>query len=180
MHLFVIVALIASLFGLTAQAQAVPEALAKRIKANPDRFIDDAATLIYGFGGTAGIDAAGVERFIALERAGARASVLRRLLAGDLDGDGAVTAEEMQVAAGAASASQRGRMRALLARADADADGTANVAEITAFAAAEALEAFDERAAQSARAVLGFDGNSDGLVTVPEVQQVVDRLASAA
>lgn len=180
MHLFVIAAIFASLFALTAQAQAVPEALAKRIKANPDRFVEEAATLIFGFGGPNGIDAAGVERFIALERAGARASVLRRLLAGDLDGDGAVTANEMQVAAGAASASQRGRMLGLLARADSDADGTATGAEIAGFAAAEALEMFDERRAQTARAVLGFDGDADGMVTLPEVQAVVARVADAA
>lgn len=180
MPLFVIMAIFASLFALTAEAQAVPEALAKRIKANPDRFVEEAATLIFGFGGAKGIDAAGVERFIALERAGARATVVRRLLSGDLDGDGAVTGAEMGVAAGAASASQRGRMLGLLARADDDADGAASGDEIMAFAAAEALEAFDERRAQGARAVLGFDGDADGLVTLPEVQRVVARLAEAA
>ncbi|MES2667606.1 MAG: hypothetical protein V4712_16055 [Pseudomonadota bacterium] len=180
MPLLVIVAIFASLFALTAQAQTVPEALARRIKANPERFVDGAATLIFGFGGPDGLDAAGVERFIALERAGARASVLRRLLAADLDGDGAVAADEMQVAAGAASASQRGRMLGLLAGADADGDGAASGAEITDFAAAEALEAFDELRAQMARSVLGFDGNADGRVTLPEVRRAVDRLADAA
>ena len=55
-------------------APVLPDAMLKRIKAGPDRFLDLAALLIHGFGEQGRIDAAGIERSIAFDRAGAKAA----------------------------------------------------------------------------------------------------------
>lgn len=154
-------------------APVLPDAMLKRIKAGPDRFLDLAALLIHGFGEQGRIDAAGIERSIALDRAGARASAQRRLLAADLDGDGAVQTGEIAVAAGAASASTRARLITTHARADADSDGIVSAAELAVHAGAESLKQVSEAEAAMSRAVLACDLDGDGAVTMAEVKRAL-------
>lgn len=59
-----------------AAETALPEPLTKAIKANPQRFVEDAAEVIHGFGtpgAEPGVDAVGIDTAIALVRAEARA-----------------------------------------------------------------------------------------------------------
>jgi hypothetical protein len=165
-----------------ASAQALPDALTKAVKANPQRFVEDAAEVIHGFGSPGaepGVDASGIDRAIALARAVARAGALRRLLAADLDADGAVTAAEMAVLAAAAEARDRGPLIALQAEADRDADGTASAPELMAAAQEEALRSYPERKAALLRDLFRFDADKDGRVTLAEVRSAVDRIAGA-
>ena len=157
-------------------APVLPEPLLKRIKAGPDRFLDLAAELIYGFGAGGSIDAAGIDRSIALDRAGARASAQRKMLAADLDGDGGVAADELGVAAGAAGATGRARLITTHAKADADSDGTVSPAELAAHSGAESLRQVTEAEAAMARAVLACDQDGDGAVTFAEVRRALVAL----
>lgn len=161
-------------------APVLPEATLKRIESAPDRFLEAAAVLIHGYGSGGGIDKAGIDRFVTLERAGARASAQRRLLAADLDANGAIGTDEIGVAAAAASARSRGKLFALHARADADGDGSVSAVELTAHAGAEALAAFTEAEAQAARSVLACDQDGDGHVTLFEVRRALAALEQAA
>ena len=161
-------------------APVLPDPMLKRIKAGPDRFLDLAAMLIHGFGAGGRIDLAGIERSIALDRAGARATAQRRLIAADLDGDGAVSTVEIGIAAGAASATTRARLITTHARADADSDGTVSTEELAAHAGAESLRQVSEAEAAMALAVLACDQNSDGQVTMSEVKRALAALDSAA
>ena len=182
MRLFTLI-LISLLLALPARADtapALPDPMLKRIKAQPDRFLDLAAELIYGFGAAGSIDAAGIDRSIALDRAGVRASAQRRLLAADLDGDGAVAADELAVAAGAAGATARARLITTHARADADSNGVVTPAELAAHAGAESLAKVSEAEAALARAVLACDQDGDGAVTLPEVRRALAVLDTAA
>ncbi len=158
----------------------LPEPMLKRIKAAPDRFVDLAALLIHGFGTGGSIDAAEIERSIALDRAGARASALRRLLAADLDGDGAIAPAELAVAATAASATTRARLITTHARADADGDGSVGPDELAAHAAAESLSRVSEADAAMSRAVLACDQDGDRKVTMAEVRRALTALDPAA
>ena len=97
----------------------------------------------------------------------------RRLLAADLDGDGAVQTGEIAVAAGAASASTRARLITTHARADADSDGIVSAAELAVHAGAESLKQVSEAEAAMSRAVLAFDLDGDGAVTMAEVKRAL-------
>lgn len=159
-------------------AQGLSEAVLKAVKADPAPFLDLAADLIHGFGGAGGIDRAGVDRFVAMERAEARASALRRLAVADLDFDGAVTSDEMAVLAAAASAKARGRLWAMQEAADGDGDGTVSATETAEFARSEAMRSFDAKDEALARSVLSFDANADGLVSLEEVKAAVAALGT--
>lgn len=157
-------------------AQSVPDTVLKRLKAAPEPYLELAADLIHGFGGAQGIDRAGIARFVALERAEARASVLRRVFLADLDFDIVVSSEEIAQVAAAASASMRGRLWKLHAAADADGDGVATAAEIDGFAKTEALRVFSVADEAEVMSVLAFDSNADGWVNLAEVKAAVAAL----
>lgn len=157
-------------------AQGVPDAVLKRLKAAPEPFLDLAADLIHGFGGAQGIDRAGIARFVALERAEARAGALRRIYLADLDFDSTVSREEIAQVAAAASAAMRGRLWKLHAAADADGDGVATAVEMAGFAKAEALRAFSVADEAEVMSVLAFDSDANGWVDLAEVKAAVAAL----
>lgn len=176
MRLLMVVAVLA----MTAQAgRAEKDALAAAMARNPERFEAWAIDLVAGFGGPDGLRLAGIETHIALERAGARASSLRRFLAMDLDADGSVTRDELAVSQRAASAAGRGRMERQFAAADADGNAVVDPAEMAASGTAAALAALGEAEAGLLRAMLRLDADGDGALTAAEVSAAVARLDEA-
>lgn len=165
---------LALLLGQAALAEDDP--LAKAMARNPARFETRAIDLIAGFGGPDGLRPADIEAHIALERAGARASGLRRFLAMDLDGDGAVTRAELAVSQRAASSAARGRMERQFAAADADTSGTVDAAELAAFGAAAGHAALDEEEADLLRGLIRLDADGNGALSVAEVATAVARV----
>ena len=167
--------------GMLAATTALAEddPLAEAMARNPERFEARAIDLIAGFGDADGLRLAGIETHIALERAGARASSLRRFLAMDLDADGSVTREELAVAQHAASAQGRGRMERQFTAADADGSSTVDQAEMAAFGAAAALAGLGEADANLLRALMQLDADKNGALTVAEVSAAVARLDDA-
>jgi len=163
--------------GLSAQEASDPleEAMAK----NPGRFGAQMIDLVAGFGGPDGLRMAGIEEHIALERAGARASAMRRFLAMDLDADGDVLREELVTTQRAASAASRGRMERQFLAADLDSDGAVTLDEIAADGQAAALRALGEAEADLLRAVLRLDADGNGAVTAAEIATAVERAESA-
>jgi hypothetical protein len=151
-------------------------ALKKLIGSNPEQFVARAAKLIYGHGGTGSmgkIDLAGLQTYVALQRAIARASAIEPLFAADLNGDWAVSTAEMTSVARAASADQRWRLMGLLAAADTDQDSVATHEEIMAFGQTQALQSFDTKEENEAYVLLQMDIDRDGFVTMDEVQTSV-------
>jgi hypothetical protein len=167
--------------GLLASgaARAEEDALAGAMSRNPDRFEARAIDLIAGFGGAEGLRADEIETHIALERAGARASALRRFLAMDLDADGSVTRAELAVSQRAASAQGRGRMQRQFASADADENSTVDAGELSAFGTAAGLQALGEAEADLLRALMQLDADGNGAVAAAEVAAAVARLDGA-
>lgn len=181
-RLVAMVAVLVLVFAQTLRAQetsAEEDPLAKAVARNADRVSARLVDLVVGFGGPDGLTLAGIENHIAVERAGARASALRRLFAMDLDADGSVDRDELAVVQDAASAATRGRMERQFAAADADRDGTLDPAEIAADGLAAGLRALDEAEADLLRAAFRLDADGDGLLTVAEVETGVARLAQA-
>lgn len=159
-------------------AGGLSDAVLKKLSADPEPFLDLAADLIHGFGGPQGIDGAGVDRFVALERAEARGSALRQLAVADLDFDGAVKAEELAILAAAASAKMRGRLWAQFEAADRNADRVISADETKAWVSDEGMRRFTPGDEAIARAVLTFDADANGWVTLEEVKEAVAALAT--
>ena len=163
--------------GMTL-AEALPKAVAKAVGTNPDKYIDDLSVLIDGFGTDGAIDRRGLQNVVALARAEARAMALRRLLGADLDGDGAIAGAELRLTAAAESAAARGRLKLYFGKADRDADDLVSAKELLAYANDVALKALSEDKALTIFAILGFDGNGDGRVTVAEAKVAISALAA--
>lgn len=170
---------VAAVLGMGQAAGAAEDALAEAMARNPERFEARAIDLIAGFGAPDGLRADGIETHIALERAGARASALRRFLAMDLDADGSVTRAELAVSQHAASAQGRGRMERQFAAADADGNGSVDAGEMAASGTAAGLAALDAGEADLLRAVMQLDADGNGLLQADEVSAAVARLDDA-
>jgi hypothetical protein len=159
--------------------QSVAPALAKRLQRDADDVIEDAMTLILGYGVDGGIDSAGIQQSLQVERARQRANVVRRLVEADLDADGVVTTAEVSIIAGAAEARIRGRIMLSHAAADADGDGRVTEAEARIRAEGVAMEAVSDTDASRALSLMGLDLDTDGILTLVELREVA-RLMQAA
>jgi hypothetical protein len=156
--------------ALAQPALAEETGLEKAMARDPDRFAARMVDLIAGFGGPDGLTAAGIEDHIALERAAGRASALRRMLAMDLDADGAVDGDELAVTQRAASAQGRGRLERQFRAADLDGDGRVDAGEMAANARAAGLRALGEDEARMLRALLTLDRDGNAAVSVDEIE----------
>ncbi len=169
-YVLVLIVLLAGVRPMWAAPQTLlAPGLAERVRADPDGFLEEAAGLILGYGRDGRIDAAGIERFLAVERAKRRVAAMRRLMLADLDGDGAITAEELSVLLAADGAGPRGRLAVAHLRADADGDGTVGAVELAADAraAAQALPP----GLTDLRTLLALDRDGDGALDLRELRR---------
>ena len=160
-------------------AVAEETALDKAMRKDPDRFAGQVLDLIAGFGGPDGLRPEGIEEHIALERAGARASTLRRFLAMDLDADGAVDRAELLVSQRAASAEGRGRLERQFLAADTDADDRVDAAELAEQGRLAGLRSISEGEAEFLRGMMVLDADGNGALTGAEVDRAVAGLEKA-
>jgi len=159
--------------GLSALTESLPDKTLKRLVEAPDRFVEEAAELILGFGGPEGLAPAGIETAIAVRRAHVRAREIRRFALADLDNDGRLALREVQTYLPTQAAGQRARLLLGHGAADADADGVVRMDELRAYAQVLALEELPESDAALLRAFMGFDLDGDGFVQVHEVVRAV-------
>jgi hypothetical protein len=163
---------------MPAALSGVDGALAKRMQRDMGDVAADAMTLILGYGRDGAIDRAGIETWLAVERAVARAQVMRRMIEADLDADGTVTAAEIAVIAGAAEAGIRGRIMQNHALADGDGDGAVSAPEAAARAQGFAMDEVSEGDAARAMALMGLDMDGDGRLTLAEVDRAAQLMAA--
>ena len=173
---WIVAAMLIWISAASYAAVTLPEALTKKIKGDPQGYLDDIAGLIAGYGTDGAIDQAGLDHVVTLERAAARARAYAKLALADLDGDGAVTLAELTVVQAAAAADERGKLAVLFTKADGDGNGTVTAAEMLASAGAAGLAAYSDAKAGQLRAVMAFDGNGDGRVTLDEVKAGLKEL----
>ena len=174
-----VLAMICGLWPALMLAEGLPQAVVVQVERNPDKYLDDLAVMIAGYGTDGAIDAEGLRNVVMIARAAARAAALNRLQGADLDGDGAIAGAEMRVSAASEAARARGQLVLNFARADADGDDLASEDELRAFANAAAQKAFSEDKAAAVYAILGFDTDGDGQVTLPEVRAAIATVAMA-
>ncbi len=174
-----IVATLMVLLLALAEARAEGDGLGAAMGDDPDRLAETVIDLIAGFGVAGNLRAEGIEEHIALERAAARATALRRFLAMDLDGDGTVDRAELGVSQRAASASMRGKLERQFKAADRDGSDRIDAAELRAEGQAAALRALGEAEAETLRALITLDANGDGALQIGEVRLATARTDEA-
>ena len=165
---------------LADMARADEDALAKAMARDPDRFLSRVGDLIAGFGVSGALRPDGIETYVALTRAGARASALRRFLAMDLDADGTIGRAELDTSQRAASAATRGRMERQFTAADVDGDRQVDADELAAAGQAAGLRALAEAEADMLRALMRLDADGDGALALAEVEAALNRLDDPA
>lgn len=162
---------------IAAATKAMPAQTVKRMRSAPDRFVQEAGRLIYGYGTDGGIDAPGLARYVALQRASTRARSLRSFLDADLDNDGAVSGDEIAARADTLAANARGRLRFAHGAADLNRDGSVSWDEMRDLAQIDAMDNMSDQDAAVVLGFMGFDTDMDGTVTIPEVQAMVKLFA---
>ena len=160
----------------TGLAVTLPDKTLKKLQAAPDVFLASAAQLIYGFGTDGAIDAAGIDGFIAAERARIRARDMTQYLAADINNDGDISKGEVATLAASAQASKRGRLQRGFDQADSDANGMVSMAELRGFAQGTAMAQMSAADADVLKALLQFDANGNGTVAMEEVAAGVSAL----
>lgn len=170
------VTILVVLWAQGALAQAVETPLQKAMQGNAGRFEATMLDLVAGFGGPEGLTRDGIADHVALERAAASATAMRRLVAMDLNADGDVQRKELQVAQRAASAGSRGRMERQFAAADTDSDGSVSAAEIVADGKAAALGALGVDEEALLLAALTLDADGDGALSAAELRTAVAKV----
>jgi len=158
---------------IAAATNALPGATVKRLRTAPERFVQEAGRLIYGYGKDGAIDAAGLAKYVALTRASTRARTLRSFLDADLDNDGAVTADEIAARADSLAANARGRLMFAHKSADLDRDGAVSWNEMRDLAQSDAMESLSAQDEAVVMGFMGFDADKDGQVTAAEVQAMI-------
>jgi len=157
-----------------AATNAVPAATVKRMRSAPDRFVQEAGRLIYGYGQAGAIDAPDLARYVALQRATTRARTLRSFLDADLDNDGAVSGDEIAARADTLAANARGRLRFAHQSADLNRDGSVSWDEMRDLAQLDAMVTMSAEDEAVVLGFMGFDTDKNGQVTVSEVQAMLD------
>ena len=158
---------------VAAAIAALPAATVKRLRSAPDRFLQEAGRLIYGYGADGAIDAAGLARYVALQRASVRARSMRSFLDADLNNDGAVSSDEITARADTLAANARGRLIFAHKAADLENDTTVSAEEMRNLAELDAMDSLTADEEQVILGFIGFDADKDGLVTTAEVQTLI-------
>jgi Ca2+-binding EF-hand superfamily protein len=172
------VALVAIWWAHGALAQVSP-AVIEAVRDDPARFEARFLDLIAGFGGPDGLTAEGIDEHVALDRASARASALRRFHVIDLDADGQVTRSELRIAQRAATARVRGRMERQFLSADGNGDNRVDQVEIAAEGEAAALRAVSKDEVDLMHAALALDSDGDGALDASDLRAALARIKEA-
>ncbi|MGB3317124.1 MAG: hypothetical protein WBB85_22280 [Albidovulum sp.] len=161
-----------------ALVRALPERVLDRIRKRPASYIEVAAEAILSFGAGGGIGMAGIEESILAERAKVWAREMERFLRADLNNDGRMTAQEVDGLIRRTYQGWRGKLKVAQGTADADGDGLISADELVAYASAAAYAAVGEDEALDRMALMAFDLDHDGQVTLAEVMDGVEALVA--
>lgn len=155
--------------GPADAVRSLPQAMQDKIAADPAAFARKLAFLAASYGENGTLSAAALDRMAATVRARARAAETARLMAADLDADGAVSGDERRAALAALSVPRQKRMEAAWTEADADKDGQVSAAELAQQATAAGQRAMSQQRLDEWKALMALDADADGQLTAVEI-----------
>lgn len=155
--------------GPADAVRSLPQAMQDRIAADPAAFARKLAFLAASYGEKGNLSVAALDRMAATIRARARAGETARLMAADLDGDGAISGDERRMALAALSAPRQKRLETAWAEADADEDGQVSATELAQQATAAGQRAMSPERLAEWKALMGLDADADGQLTTAEI-----------
>ncbi len=126
------------------------------------------------------INAAGIDGFVALERARIRARVMQAYLGADMDNDGDAVRAEIVTLVAAMAAPKRGAVLFGFEQADADQNAVLSQIELRGFAQGVALNEMSDEDALRLQGLMTFDLDGNGFVTMPEVSAAVQAILDQA
>jgi hypothetical protein len=159
------------------EARFTDDALKAQILKGPARFESFAAGIILGYGKGRGVDAEGVEAYLAVERTKIRVREMRSLMLADLDGDGLVRPAEIAVLMSGEGARGRGRLWQRYVAADRDGDGDVSFAEMRDQSQIVVAKELSARETEVVRSLMLMDQDQDGYVTTLELRAFLLVLA---
>lgn len=167
--------------GLTPQVaaavQGLPGDMRKALRERPGNFTDTFAKpiILFGRAGSenwAGVDLAGIETFIKLQRAQRRSWVLQRFHIADLNNDGAITQREIDVVLPTIDDHKQTSLVLGFHTGDVNGDGILAPIELRGLAQAGVTNADNLQREAGFRALMTFDLDRNGLLTLDEFLQV--------
>lgn len=158
--------------ALTRFAYALPANIQCHITRNPARFLQSVAPLLFGISP----DGIVTQELVTLKRdrrrADARAERIADILKYDTDGDGGLSAGELEALLPTLPAQERGKLSVFVIQTDADKDGDLTFTEI--LNAMKQLEkSINPSSSQNRIEIMAFDYNEDGKVDLAEIAKVV-------
>lgn len=164
--------------GMDAAAlrQTLPQSVQARMAADPVGFRQKLAQLAAHFGDGGELTAASFERMAAAGRARTAAAAAARLMAADLDGDGAVSRAERDAALQFLPGARQKRFGDAWAQADADKDGLVSADELAGHAREAARQPAAAARAEGWMALMALDANADGKLSPAEVDAALAGL----
>ena len=160
---------------LKAVADGLPPEVKRQIAQRPDAFLKSIANTIFSISplGIVTTEALDVHQHRSI--AARRANEIEKLLRDDLDGDGTISAAEIELQMPYLNASQKAQLTLSVLENDENDDGALSPSEI--FATAEkAIEGNRRGGNRQADQIMAFDVNADGAVDLSEVSRVVAAL----
>jgi len=151
----------------------------RMIKRSSDRVLKQYTQELYRISDDGILTAEKLERYRVSNHAMARARKIAELLGADLDGDGVVTREELSKSVGNARRFNRANAALLFLDADKDKNDEVSFAELSSHADYEVRNGRNARVHNRSvsDALMAFDKNADGNVTISEISKGIDIIA---
>ena len=154
-------------------ARSLPQDVLRQIAQRPDNFLQQMSQQLFSLSPEGVATPAAAELHASRQQATARANFVTRLLRYDLDGDGTVTASEIELQLPYLQSQERGQLTLLMVEVDENDDQDLSFAEIRSAAQSEVDGQNSRRSGFDIDSIMAFDANGNGRVDLAEVASVI-------
>ena len=164
---------------LSAFAKSLPPEVLRQIGQRQDRYLQQMSQLIFELSPDGVATPAAAAVHTNRQAAVFRSREIMQLLRHDLDGDGDLTANEIELQLPFLQPQERAQLTLKVLEADANADQSLSLSEILATSQAAASERAQRSGGLNIDIVMAFDANADGRVDLSEISSVIAAIDPA-